>query len=168
MNFKYDVKIYGIEERKENILKNKEILGLSDEDIFINKPETRYSPESKWPYTACKKAFTQPVPDGVTHRLVLQDDVELCPNFSVYLNLVINTHPDVILMLTSADFDCPNSYVDNLKTPYIEVGYIIQTCALLIPIKYINDIFNWIEDQYPQIAIGTIRFYIMTNRRYIT
>ena len=37
MNFKCDIKIYGIEERKDNILKNKEILELSDNDIFIKQ-----------------------------------------------------------------------------------------------------------------------------------
>ena len=33
MNYKCDVKIYGINERQDNILKNKEILKLSDDDI---------------------------------------------------------------------------------------------------------------------------------------
>lgn len=37
MKYKCDIKIYGIEERKENILKNKELLGLSDQDIFIKQ-----------------------------------------------------------------------------------------------------------------------------------
>ena len=35
MEYKADIKIYGIEERKDNILKNKEILGLKDTDVFI-------------------------------------------------------------------------------------------------------------------------------------
>lgn len=34
---KADIKIYGIEERKDNILKNKEILGLRDTDVYIFK-----------------------------------------------------------------------------------------------------------------------------------
>ena len=43
---KCDIKIYGIEERSENILENKKILGLSDDDIFIAK-KGRRTPKQK-------------------------------------------------------------------------------------------------------------------------
>ena len=46
---KFDIKIYGIEERQDNILKNKEILGLSDNDIIILKKEDRVTPQDRYP-----------------------------------------------------------------------------------------------------------------------
>lgn len=151
---KYDIKIYGIEERQENILHNKEILGLKDTDVFILKKEDRVTPQDKWPYKLCKKAFTSYVPEGVTHRLVLQDDVELAPGITKYLDDVINSHPDAIFMLTSLDFREKDEYADNLKTPYIKVGCFVSGCAVLIPIKYIKKMFTWFETKYPQIWIG--------------
>jgi len=152
---KCDIKIYGIEERSENILENKKILGLSDDDIFIAK-KGRRTPKQKWPYTACKKAFTQPIPEGVTHRLVLQDDVSLAPDFLKYLQLIIEARPDDIIMMTALDFREKNEYVESLKSPYVEVGQFVSGDAVLIPVKYIDDVFKWMEETYPQIAIGNI------------
>jgi len=165
---KCDIKIYGIEERKENILHNKEILGLSDGDVFIAKREDRITPQDKWPYKACKKAFTQPVPSGVTHRLVLQDDVELAPNFLEYLDKMVNAQPNAIIMLTALDFKTQNDYADNLKTPYVQVGVFVSGCAVIIPVKHIKPMFKWFEKTYPQIWIGNphedaaFKFYAMT------
>lgn len=151
---KFDVKIYGIEERQDNILKNKEILGLSDNDIIILKKEDRVTPQDRFPYKMCKKSFMSPVPEGVTHRVVLQDDVELVPNFRKYIDTVVNTHPDVIFMLTALDFRNKNEYADNLKSPYVKVGQFVSGCALIIPVKYIQDMFSWIEMTYPTIWTG--------------
>ena len=74
---KYDIKIYGIEERKENIIHNKEILKLSDEDIFILNKKDRTTPQDKMPYRLCKKVLMSQVQKGVTHRVILQDYNEL-------------------------------------------------------------------------------------------
>lgn len=151
---KCDIKIYGIEERKDNILKNKEILGLKDTDIFILKKEDRTTPQDRWPYKMCKKMFTSPVPKGVTHRLVLQDDVELSPNFRDYIDKLVNTQPDAIFMLTALDFRTKNSYGDSFKSPYTAIGQFVCGCAVLIPVKYIQDMFSWIEKTYPDIWTG--------------
>jgi len=166
---KFDIKIYGIEERSENILHNKEILGLSDNDVFITKREDRKTPLDKWPYKACKNAFTQPIPEGITHRIVLQDDVELAPNFKDYIQKVITARPNDIFMLTALDFREEIDYVKQLKSPYVAVGQFVSGCALLIPVKYINNIFTWFEKTYPQIWIGNphedtaFKFYCMQH-----
>lgn len=151
MNYKCDVKIYGINERKENILHNKEILGLSDNDIQM----VERCWENRWPYKMAKKAFLQePSDPSITHRLVLQDDVELCPDFYEYLNKIVNARPDDIIMLTALDFRTQNEYADNLKSPYVEVGIYVSGCAVIVPLKYVEDMFKWFEQTYSQIAIG--------------
>lgn len=151
---KYDIKIYGIEERQDNILKNKEILGLSDNDIMILKKEDRVTPQDRFPYKMCKKSFMGSVPEGITHRVVLQDDVELAPNFLYYVDKLINTQPNAIFMLTALDFKTRNNYGDNLKSPYIRVGQFVSGCALIVPVKYIYAMFNWLETTYPKIWTG--------------
>ena len=175
MEYKADIKIYGIEERKDNILKNKEILGLKDTDVFILKKEDRTTPQDKFPYKMCKKMLLSPVEEGVTHRLVLQDDVELSPNFKEYLNKIINTHPNDIVQLLALDFRTKNEVGDSLNTPYIEVGQFICGCAMLFPVKYLEDMFNWIEGKYPEIYLCNphediaFKFYSIQKRiRYIT
>lgn len=151
MNYRCDVKIYGISERKENILKNKEILGLSDDDIQI----VERCWENRWPYKMAKKAFLQkPSDPSITHRLVLQDDVELAPDFYEYLNKIINTRPDDIFMLTALDFREKNDYAESLPSPFVEVGTFVSGNAVLVPLKYVNDMFKWFEEKYPQIQIG--------------
>ncbi len=151
MQYKCDIKIYGIKEREENILKNKELLGLSEDDIQI----VERCWENRWPYKMAKKAFLQkPKDPTITHRLVLQDDVELAPDFYKYLNKIINARPDDIMMLTALDFIEKNEYAESLKSPYVKVGIFVSGNAVLVPIKYVEDMFNWFEKTYPQIAIG--------------
>lgn len=150
---KFDIKIYGIEERQDNILKNKEILNLSDDDIIILKKEDRVTPQDRFPYKMCKKSFMSPIPDDVTHRVVLQDDVELAPNFKEYIDKIITAQPDAIFMLTALDFRAKNNYGDTLQSPYVNVGVFVSGCALVIPVKYINNMFEWIEKTYPNIYL---------------
>jgi len=151
MQYKCDVKIYGISERTENILHNKELLELTDNDIQI----VERCWENRWPYKLAKNAFLQEPDDStITHRLVLQDDVELAPDFYKYLNKIVNARPDDIIMLTALDFRTQNEYADNLKSPYVEVGTFVSGCAVIVPLKYTKDMFEWFEKTYPQIKIG--------------
>lgn len=175
MKYKIDIKIYGIEERQDNILKNKQILGLKDSDIFILKKEDRTTPEDRFPYKMCKKMLLSPIEEGVTHRLVLQDDVELAPNFTEYLNKVVETHPNDVVQLLALDFRNKNDIGDNLTSPYIEVGLFVCGCAMLFPVKYLEDMFNWIENTYPNIYLCNphediaFKFYCLAKKiRYIT
>ena len=153
MNFKCDIKIYGIEERKDNILKNKEILELSDNDIFIK--QSGDDPKfGRWPYKLSKYIFKQPVPEGITHRLVMQDDNELCPNFKEYLSKIINARPNDIIMLTNLDYMKEDEYIKELKSPYIPISHHVSGNALIIPVKYIDEVFGWLDRTYPEIEKG--------------
>ena len=63
----------GSEKRKDNILKMKEFLNLSDSDIFLDdRPNGGHAL-----YTA-RKTWELPFNDDTTHRCVLQDDLEVC------------------------------------------------------------------------------------------
>lgn len=145
---KLDIKIYGTTKRKEQILKNKEILNLSDNDVFMIEPD------GKWPWVLTKKAFTQPIPEGVTHRLVLQDDAELCPDFLKYANEIINTRPDDVFFLVALDYQERYDCVENLESPYVKLNMMVQGCAIIMPVKYINRCFNDLVTMYPGISIG--------------
>lgn len=151
---KCDFKIYGIEERKDNILYNKEMLNIKDEDVLIQTKEKRTTPQDRWPFKMLKKVLLSSFKRGITHRVILQDDVELCPNFVDYVNRVVNAHPNAIYMLTALDFRTKNDYGDSLKTPYVKVGQFVSGCALIIPKDYCKDLITWMEDKYPQIGIG--------------
>ena len=145
---KLDIKIYGTTKRKEQILKNKELLKLSDNDVFMIEPD------GKWPWVLTKKAFTQPVPEGVTHRLVLQDDAELCPDFLQYANMMINTRPDDVFFLVALDYQEKYDCVENLESPYIKLHRMVQGCAIIMPVKYIKRCFNDLVTMYPGISVG--------------
>ena len=154
MKYKCDIKIYGIEERKDNILKNKEILDLSDDDIFIKQrgDDPKFG---KWPYNLAKFVFKQPVPEGITHRLVLQDDNELCPNFLEYLDRIINARPEDVIMLTNLDYLKGNKYIEKPNSPYMIVSRHVSGNAIIIPVKYIDELFDYLDKTYPDIANGT-------------
>ena len=72
------IHIYGVESRLDNMLEN--AAKLPGAHIHI---DDRYGQDHGcYPslYT-CRKAFLAPQEEGETHRLVLQDDVELCDGF---------------------------------------------------------------------------------------
>jgi len=170
MKYKCDIKIYGIEERKENILKNKELLGLSDKDIFIK--QSGDDPKfGKWPYRLAKYVFRQLVPDGITHRLVLQDDVELAPYFKEYLLKIVNARPNDIIFLSNMDYMKKSDSVKNLKSPYVKIAHHVCGCAVIVPVKYIDELFDWLDRTYPEIETGNphedIAFILWANHNGI-
>lgn len=146
---KFDIKIYGITDRKDQILKNKEILNLADSDVnMIEK-------DGKFCYDLAKQTWLLPWEEDVTHRLVLQDDAELCPDFKRRLQEVIEARPDDIIFLTALDFDKECEEANNLESCYTPLRYAIQGCAIVIPTKYIKDVFDWSEKIYGLHAMET-------------
>lgn len=148
--YKFDVKIYGTHKRDDQILKNKQILELADNDIFYVQEG-----DGRMPYPLTKRAFLAPWDSETTHRVVLQDDAELAPNFSFYLQKIIEARPDDIIFLVALDYnDHETEYSKNLKSPYIKLKSMVQGCAIVMPTKYIVDCFDWLDKCFPDIAYG--------------
>ena len=141
---RFDIKIVGVHQRDNWINSLKEKLNLSDDDvIYDDRPNG-----GKAIYTV-EKAWYEPIPEGVTHRLVIQDDVIVCDDFITIVNKMINTHPDAVFALF------PNAYrkyeklnvFKELNTPYIR-GKGFSGNAILMPVKYIDPCFKSIHSVY--------------------
>jgi hypothetical protein len=96
----------------------------------------------------------------VTHRLVLQDDLELVDNFLDIVKQALDSFPDAIWSLYSSRIYYEDRESDD--TPYLSIkGNGVHGQAIIIPVKYIKDCFNWIDEtlgfDYPHddCAIGT-------------
>ena len=96
----------------------------------------------------CKKACLQPIPEGVTHRLFLPDDMQLCNNFLDILDKIIRTHPEKVICLFPFDRCRVWKYAYRQNTPYFNV-HIMSCCGVVMPVQYIEDCFKWIDKNFP-------------------
>lgn len=140
----FDIKIYGVLQRRNNIEKVARQLDLTDADIFYDDRPNGGSAL----YTA-KKAFTAPRPLGLTHRIVLQDDVQICNSFRDICETIIATHPDKIFALFPLDWDIDRalsfSAQYNVVTPYIRAAS-VTGCGFIFPIECIQPYLDWVPD----------------------
>ena len=76
-----DIRIMGVRERMDMVLRNKQILNLSDDHIFIDEKRQgiRFNATRAWLY-----------PTEESHVLVLSDDTELCGSFQTIINTMVN------------------------------------------------------------------------------
>lgn len=93
-------------------------------------------------YTAMK-AWTHPLSDDCTHRLVLQDDVEVCENFIKHATDIANRHPTHAVSLIN--FEHPTNYPNHRNTPYYRVNN-MPGCAIMLPSKIIQPCMQWCEE----------------------
>ena len=155
VTMKFDIKITGVHQRDQWINDLKKELNLKDTDVIYDD-----RPNGGNAIYTVEKAWMEPIPEGITHRLVIQDDVIVCNDFISIVNKMINAHPDAIFALF------PNAYrryeqlniFKEINTPYI-TGKGFSGNAIILPVKYIepcfkslhikckDKFFNQIEDQ---------------------
>ena len=125
--------------RKENVYKILKILDLSDSIVtWDDRPGINDAM-----YTA-RKAWTLPIPYGCTHRLVLQDDIEVCDNFINIVNEVAKSNPNQIVSFAHLDaLDCVSRYHECL----FDMGV-----ALMVPVKLLDDFWWFVDNRLPVIA----------------
>lgn len=134
-DYKFDIKVIAIKERKSNVEKLMKDLNLSEEDIiWDNRPEE----EKGECYTTAMKAWLSPHQEGITHRVVLADDVVPCNNFRDYIQQIINTHPTKGVGLFNMNKDI------DLFTPYISTN-LIWGNGILLPLNVAKKAFEWAE-----------------------
>jgi hypothetical protein len=84
-----------------------------------------------------KKAWTTPIPDGCTHRLVLQDDIEVCDNFLEIAEKVAEKHSKHIVSF----FHC-EKYPEDIR--YVRTN-MLWGCAIMIPSSLVPSCWDYIE-----------------------
>ena len=138
---KCDIKIMGAPKRLGNISKMKSFLGLSDSDVFIDD-----RPNGGDAMYTARKTWTLDFAKGITHRCVLQDDLEICSGFKQAINRIVNKHPDCIIGL----YTSRNISSFGTENPFIEVlGGGVWGQAVIIPKQIIPKIFEWVDSINP-------------------
>lgn len=138
-------KIMAVESRKEMAESLRDKIGLTDEDIIYDD-----RPNGGNPFYTCKKAWLSPAIENETHRLVMNEDIEVCDNFQSVIEQIVPAHPDAVFTLFSTAIN--DAYYDkfgnSLESPYIEHNNGMFGCAILMPSKYIEECFAWIDSTY--------------------
>lgn len=132
MNTKVDICVMAHPSRAENVQKILECLNLPESIVFWDDRENGGDAM----YTA-RKAWQSPIPDGCTHRLVLQDDVKVCEDFCSFVEKAANKHPDKIVTF----FHC-EEYITESRYHKDEK---LWGCAIMMPIELLNN-FWWFVD----------------------
>ena len=150
---KVDIKIMGCHKRDEYIKAMLEKLGLDESIVCYDDRDGKGDAM----YTA-RKAWLAPIPYGVTHRLVLQDDCLLCNDFVDIVHKIVEQYPNVFFSLLNTRVNPEDKKIDS---PYIQiVGERMYGQAIIMPVKHIQKMFDWIDRlekgyRHDDTAIGT-------------
>jgi hypothetical protein len=133
-----DIRIMAVPKRRDMVLAMLAQLGM---------PETIVSyddrPQGGGPLYTARKCWLHPLQPGCTHRLVLQDDLELCTGFRVVAHLAAAAFPEAIF-----SFFNPRLRFTDRKTasPYILIpGGGCYGQAIMIPAPLIKPCFRWVD-----------------------
>ena len=137
--YKCDIKIMAVKPRREMVLRLCERLGLSEEECVVYDDR----PSGGGPQYTRKKAWHEPVPEGVTHRCILQDDVDVCDNFVEIMQEIVNTHPEFIFSLFCSrmkyEYALPNS-------PYVIIkGGNAWGQGIMMPLKFVKPLYEFVD-----------------------
>lgn len=131
---KVDICIMAHPSRADNVERLREALCLPNASIFWDDREVGGDAM----YTA-RKAWQSPLPEGCTHRLVFQDDAEVCDGFLDILETVARKHPnEVVTFFHEGTIDTTERYYPHVFT----VG-----CAIMIPAKMLDDLWWFVDNR---------------------
>lgn len=132
-----DIRIMASPKRAKNVARLCSKLGLAEDAVtWDDRPNGGDAM-----YTA-RKAWLHPLPDGVTHRLVLQDDVEVCEDFAHIIDAIASTHPR--RAVTGISFLQPSNYPAYNGTPYYRVNN-MPGCAIMLPADVARSCMEWCD-----------------------
>lgn len=138
---KCDIKIMGSPKRVDNINKMKDFLGLTDSDVFLDD-----RPNGGNALYTARHTWNLPFENDVTHRCVLQDDLEICEGFKPAIQRIIKAHPDKVICL----YTSWNLKGMSAKSPYIKcIGDGVWGQAVILPKEIISKIFEWVDSINP-------------------
>lgn len=140
---KIDIRIMASPKRRSHVLKMLEELHLDESVVAWDDRPNGGSPM----YTS-RKAWLSPIPEGTTHRLVLQDDVEMVNHFSDILQIAAGNFPKAIWSLYEGQASISGFDDKKKSSPYIRIkGCCCYGVALMMPVEYIRPCFDWIETE---------------------
>lgn len=138
---KVDIKIMAVKPRRKMVLAMLEKMGLSEADTVIYDDREHGGGTL---YT-CRKCWEAPIAEGITHRLVLQDDLLLCNNFVEIINRIANAQPEFVFTLF-----CPRMKFEYAlsDSPYVIVkGRNAWGQGMMMPIDFIKPMFEFADRQ---------------------
>lgn len=129
-----DVRIMAHPSRADNVYRMLKSLGLTDDIIIWDDREG----VDDAMYTA-RKAWEFPIPEGCTHRLVLQDDAELCEDFLQIAEMAAARHADkVVSFMHEGSIEQPERY----KRQVFSVGV-----ALMMPYSMVKQFLDFVDNR---------------------
>ena len=145
-----DIKIVASRQRQEMVENLRDALELTDQDIFYDE-----SAETGNPYLPVKQTWLLPHEEGATHRVVLNDDVQVCSGFKQIIEQMAQSHPDCAFSLFTMAFDGEsyNDFISGLDSPYIRHDWSMWGCAILLPIGIVEECFNYIDAVFGEDAL---------------
>lgn len=162
MQYKLDVKIMGVKKRVHYITDILNRTGLTTDCVVLDDRGIAGGGDA-W-YNA-KRCWLAPIPEGVTHRMVLQDDILTCNDFVGICEKLINVFPDVIWALNGGTWILPTMRKND--SPYINVrGGGLSGQAVIIPVQHIRKMMEWSDSVFGETYKhddGRIGFYALCN-----
>ena len=157
------IKIVGVREREYMIDEMNRQLQLPAGDIIYDE-----RPGGGYAFPILKKAWLDPFAEGETHRIVLNDDLELCDDFINICNQITKAQPNSIVSFFSY-FN--SSYCDQeiqkLQTPYVRHDVGIFGCAIMMPKNVAIECMEFTSMNYPDIKFESRAFTEFARERGI-
>jgi len=138
MKYKCDIKFMAVPSRMQNVVTLCNQLGLSYNDVAVDHDMRGL------PLLTSQKAFSLPRKDGVTHRLVLQDDLILNPYLMESIQALVNRFPDNPIALYTYKRE---EHDADLKQGVYKLHF-IPGLAIIMPLKVMDGIIEVYKD-YP-------------------
>lgn len=142
-----DFKIIAVRERQTMAETLRDTLGLTDEDIVYDD-----RPDGGNPLVPTKAAWLKPHSADVTHRVVLNEDVQVCERFKEICNQMVQSHPDCAFSLFTMELDgeIHDEFINSLDTPYIDHNWALWGCAILMPLSIVEECFEYISINFDE------------------
>lgn len=139
--YKCDVKIMAVKPRRDMVLRLCDRLGLSEEECVVYDDR----PSGGGPQYTRKKCWYEPVPEGVTHRCVLQDDIDVCDNFVDIMQEIVNTHPEFIFSLFCSRMKFEYALSDS---PYVIIkGRNAWGQGMMMPLSFVDPLYAFVDKE---------------------
>lgn len=137
-----DIQVYGMHKRDSMIQNLKEKLSLPDDHIFYDD-----RPNGGLCIYTAKKAWLTDIPEGVTHRVALADDTDVCNGFTDIATQIAQAHPNAIISFLPYEFMSRNPEIEGVNTPYFK-AHVLWGAAIMMPVEYLEPCFDWIKGQF--------------------
>ena len=92
-------KLYGTRAREQTIRKLANSLSLCSKDVFYDEQAT-----GKFPFELMRTVWTTDRNNSETHRVILQDDIDICNGIQNISYQIANAHQDKIISLFPYDY----------------------------------------------------------------